>query len=123
MAAASAVSNVFVFPAMDSTAILMLFLMLQINIHFMHSFRVSSCESFSICSVYLVLSFLSNPYQAVLQRSKKSLELSFCLCCKAAMSLNFCVSLTTQNVPVKAAAAASSWPQMPAFHVGVGEPN
>jgi hypothetical protein len=56
---------------------------------------VSSCPSLSICSLYLVLSFLSNPYQAVLQRYKKSFKLSFCLCCKAAMSLNFCVSLTT----------------------------
>jgi hypothetical protein len=61
----------------------------------MHSFRVSSGVSFLTCSVYLVLSFLSIPYHAVLQRSKKSLELSFCLCCNAAMSLNFCVSLTT----------------------------
>jgi hypothetical protein len=82
----TAVSNVFLFPAMDSTAILTSFLMPQMNMHFMHSFRVSSCVSFSICSVYFVLSFLSNPYHAVLQRSKKSLELLFCLCCKAAMS-------------------------------------
>jgi hypothetical protein len=67
----------------------------QMNIHFIHSFRVSSCASFLICSVYLVLNFLSNPYQAVLQRSKKSFELLFCLCCKAAINLNFCVSLTT----------------------------
>jgi hypothetical protein len=89
-AAVSAVSNVFVFPAMDSTVILTSFLIPQMNMRLMHSFRVSSCVSFLTCSVYLVLSFLSNPYQAVLQRSKKSLELSFCLCCNAAMSLNFC---------------------------------
>jgi hypothetical protein len=71
-AAVSTVSNVFVFPAMDSTAILTSFLMPQMNMHLMHLFRVLSCVSFSTCSVYLVLSFLSDPYHAVLQRSKKS---------------------------------------------------
>jgi hypothetical protein len=87
--------------------------------HLIHLFLVSSCVSCSIFSVYLVLSFLSNPYQAVLQRSKKSLELLFCLCCSAAMSLNFCVSLTTlsnlssrsgcNNFKLAADARFSSW--------------
>jgi hypothetical protein len=47
------------------------------------------------CSFFDVLSFLSSPYHAVLQRSQKSYELSFCLCCRAAINLNFCISLNT----------------------------
>jgi hypothetical protein len=94
-AVASAVSNKLVFPAINSTAILMSFCIPQINIHLMDSFRVSSCAAFSTSVAYLVLSFLNTPYHAVLHRSRKSFELSVCLCCSAAISLNFWVSLTT----------------------------
>jgi hypothetical protein len=80
---------------MDLTAILTSFLIPQMNMHLMHSLRVASCAAFLTSFLYFVLSFLSSPYHAVLQLSKNSFELSFCLCCKASINLNFCVSLTT----------------------------
>jgi hypothetical protein len=90
-AAASAVSNDSVFPAMDSTAILMSFLIPHMNMHLMHSLQVSSCAAFSTSDAYFVLSFLSSPYHAFLHRSRKSFELSVYLCWRAAINLNFCI--------------------------------
>jgi hypothetical protein len=118
---------VSVFPAIDSTAMRMSFCSPQIYMHFIHSLRVSSCVSISIFSVYFVLSFLRSPYHAVLQRSKKSFEFSLSLCWSAAISLNFCVSLTTlsnlsrrggfNSFQLAADAGSSSWSRSGVRHL------